>query len=360
MLRVQLSHLPFVVCLGWFIVFALRYQKCDAAKRVLMLYLGVCTVLYYCHAHYFTDGLSRPMESLWALCSLSTYPIYYIYILTLTSRTKPGYLCLLMFVPSLLIALAKLLYPYQATDVVRQVLFTLQIFAVCYYGIKRLKAFDTELARLYADTEERDTTAVKQLLMAVMAISVCAAIANTLGRHFFAQSDWLVFFLALAFSATQFLLSYIGYRRKFTVEQLCADISETDALLPETIEPDEFVTQHNAEIATKLEQLMLGQQFFLTPNLKISDVSRKIGICRTYISNYINQTYAVSFSDYVNQMRVEHAKRLLLDTAHYKMIEIAERSGFTSEQSFYRNFKKQTGMKPSEWQSEQKHNTGAQ
>ncbi|MDO5447094.1 MAG: hypothetical protein Q4F34_04870 [Prevotellaceae bacterium] len=32
-----------------------------------------------------------------------------------------------------------------------------------------------------------------------------------------------------------------------------------------------------------------------------------------------------------------------------KILPIADKSGFSSEQSFYRNFKKYTGMNPAHW-----------
>ena len=58
----------------------------------------------------------------------------------------------------------------------------------------------------------------------------------------------------------------------------------------------------------------------------------------------------MSFSDYINNLRVEHAKTLLSqNTENTKILTIATRSGFSSEQSFYRNFNKFTGMKPLEW-----------
>ena len=63
----------------------------------------------------------------------------------------------------------------------------------------------------------------------------------------------------------------------------------------------------------------------------------------------------MSFSNYINSLRVEHAKTLLLqNTENSKIATIANKSGFSSEQSFYRNFNKFTGMKPLEWAKKEK------
>lgn len=104
-----------------------------------------------------------------------------------------------------------------------------------------------------------------------------------------------------------------------------------------------------SDIGLKIENLMTEEQLYLTKKLKINDVSKRLGLCRTYVSNYINQTHDCNFSDYINKLRVEHAKKLLQTSSNTKHIVIAESSGFSSEQTFYRNFKKFTGTFPAEW-----------
>ena len=107
------------------------------------------------------------------------------------------------------------------------------------------------------------------------------------------------------------------------------------------------------KIGKSIDQLLITQQLYLTPNFKISDLAKATGICRTYISTYINQTKGMSFSDYINSLRVEHAKTLLLNSnANTKIYSIATQAGFSSLQSFYRNFHKFTGMKPMEWMNQ--------
>lgn len=51
------SFLPFEVCLFWTICFAALCGKADGPKRYFLAYIGTCTVLYFCHALFFTLGL---------------------------------------------------------------------------------------------------------------------------------------------------------------------------------------------------------------------------------------------------------------------------------------------------------------
>lgn len=345
MLRSLLSFIPFYVCLFWFITFITHYRKSDTAKRILTWFLFTCVVLYFCHALYFTVGLPHTMECVWTLCSMSVYPLYYVYICNLVSRPNSPLKIFIILLPGIIVALAKYFFPGEDADNARKLLFAIQLFVVIYFGYRKLYAFDKELANVYADTEGRDTTAVKHLLVAFLITSMLSGIANLLGKQYFAESDWLVFAVLTPFSVMLFALSYIGFTRDFSYEQFVEDSKDYGEQPTENKSAEE-----ERELGYNIEQLVITKQLYLTPNLKIGDVAKVTGICRTYISTYINQTKGVSFSDYINGLRVEHAKSLLSqNTDNTKIATLATRSGFSSEQSFYRNFHKFTGMKPLEW-----------
>ena len=345
MLRTLFSFIPFYVCLFWFITFITHYRKSDTAKRFLTWFLGTCVVLYFCHALFFSVGLSHPMECLWTLCSLSVYPLYYAYICNLVSRPNAPLKLFLILLPGIIVAVAKYFFPGDTVDNARKLLFAIQVFVVVYFGYRKLRTFDREIANVYADTEGRDTTAVKHLLIAFVLTSLCSAVANALGRHYFAQSDWMVLAVLTPFTVMLFALSYIGFTRDFSFEQFVEDSKESIE------QPTENTpAMEESEIGKSIDHLFITQQLYLTPNFKIGDLVKATGICRTHLSNYINQTKGMSFSDYINSLRVEHAKRLLSqNTENTKIVTIATQSGFSSEQSFYRNFHKFTGMKPLEW-----------
>ncbi len=345
MLRTLFSFIPFYMCLFWFITFITHYRKSDTAKRFLTWFLGTCVVLYFCHALFFSVGLSHPMECLWTLCSLSVYPLYYAYICNLVSRPNAPLKLFLILLPGIIVAVAKYFFPGDTVDNARKLLFAIQVFVVVYFGYRKLRTFDREIANVYADTEGRDTTAVKHLLIAFVLTSLCSAVANALGRHYFAQSDWMVLAVLTPFTVMLFALSYIGFTRDFSFEQFVEDSKESIE------QPTENTpAMEESEIGKSIDHLFITQQLYLTPNFKIGDLVKATGICRTHLSNYINQTKGMSFSDYINSLRVEHAKRLLSqNTENTKIVTIATQSGFSSEQSFYRNFHKFTGMKPLEW-----------
>lgn len=342
------SFLPFMVCLFWFICFAVNIRRDNVPKLYFTVYIATCTVLYLCHALFFTIGLTQEMECLWTLCSLSVYPLFYAYLTRLTTANFRLLHLLTLLLPGAAVALAKYLLPDAGIDRVRLLLFAIQIICVCYLGIRRLKNFDAKLQTVYADTERRDTTSVHHLLVAIIIVSIISGIANSVGKHLFGTSLWLLVAISSAFSVLLFSLSYICFNRVFTIDNLRLDEDNSQST-PQTPLPGEEVES----IGNKINELMTVRHYFTKKDLKISDLATEIGTNRTYISNYINRTYQCSFSDMVNKLRIEYAQQLIKSSAKgTKITQIADESGFASEQSFYRNFKKFTGMTPAEWQKD--------
>lgn len=346
------SFLPFAVCLFWAICFMAQWRRIDAPKRFMTGYLVTCVALYLCHGLFFTLHLPYAMECLWTLCSLSVYPLFYGYLCRLTSSDYTVRQLLIWLVPGALVAAAKYVFPDAGIDLVRLLLFSVQIVIVCRCGILKLKAFDRKLHAVYVDTEGRDTTAVHQLLVLIIIVSVLSGVANTVGKQFFGESLWLLVAISLAFSSVQFALGYICFCRNFAIDQLEADEADESPAANSKPTQNEGEKDSPEQIGQQIEALMVEQHYFLKADLKIGDVVKAIGSNRTYVSNYINTTYNCSFSDYMNRLRIEYAKELLASAREgTKLNQIASASGFGTEQSFYRNFKKFTGMTPAEWLS---------
>lgn len=88
---------------------------------------------------------------------------------------------------------------------------------------------------------------------------------------------------------------------------------------------------------------------FLRQRITIMDLCREIGINRTYISKFINETYGLNFNAWINHLRIEEAKRRITAARRRNLSEIAEQVGFTDLPHFSRLFKMKEGVSPSEW-----------
>jgi AraC-like DNA-binding protein len=98
---------------------------------------------------------------------------------------------------------------------------------------------------------------------------------------------------------------------------------------------------------TEIQQLMESEKFYLKPSITISDVSTAIGSNDKYISLSVNKFARMNFNYYINTLRIQEAKKKLLEENTESSIQdIAIACGFGNASSFIRVFKQITGLTP--------------
>jgi AraC-like DNA-binding protein len=98
----------------------------------------------------------------------------------------------------------------------------------------------------------------------------------------------------------------------------------------------------------RIENAVKEHQWYLEPGLSLSQLSRRVGMNRAYLSRAINDGLKTNFSDFINTMRVDYAKSLI-DDGELKMLDIALAAGFGSKASFNRVFRRLSGKTPSQY-----------
>ena len=98
-----------------------------------------------------------------------------------------------------------------------------------------------------------------------------------------------------------------------------------------------------------IQEKMENERLYLKPSLSVVDLAKAIGSNRTYVSTSINSHSGKSFAMFVNTYRVEYAKKIMEKDGKLSVAQVAEMSGFASEESFRRNFRNITGKSPSDW-----------
>jgi AraC-like DNA-binding protein len=94
---------------------------------------------------------------------------------------------------------------------------------------------------------------------------------------------------------------------------------------------------------------MIQDQIDTNMSLSLQQVSEELKINPTYLSREFSKYFEdLSFGDYIRKMRLEKAIHLI-ETTDYALTEIAYLTGFSDQSHFNRIFKKQMGMKASEY-----------
>lgn len=126
-----------------------------------------------------------------------------------------------------------------------------------------------------------------------------------------------------------------------------------DALPAEETErnKDENFEMRIPEYAAKIKNWFETERPYLRPSFKLVDVAAVVPLNRTYLSRIFNEGMGVSFTDYIRDLRMAEAKRLLAENPDAPIAAIAERCGFAGHSSFHRAFVQATGMKPSDFRA---------
>jgi AraC-like DNA-binding protein len=112
-----------------------------------------------------------------------------------------------------------------------------------------------------------------------------------------------------------------------------------------------IATETAAPLIKELEQFMAVEQPYLDANLVMPKLAKMLGWPTPKLSQLLNDNLDLSFNDFVNGYRIEHAKTLLLGETAMKMDDLAEHSGFNSLSTFYAAFKKHTQLTPAKYKA---------
>ena len=119
----------------------------------------------------------------------------------------------------------------------------------------------------------------------------------------------------------------------------------------EKYEGSRLTQQMLTENLKKIESTILNEKLFEDKDFSQSKLAEKIDLTARTISLTINQGKGQNFVDFINGVRIEAFKQMIVEEQHknYTMVAIAEMCGFKSSSTFYAAFKKQTGMTPKEY-----------
>ena len=106
-----------------------------------------------------------------------------------------------------------------------------------------------------------------------------------------------------------------------------------------------------SNILLKLDSLELKKKF-LSNSFKLVNVAKQMNTNTTYLSQIINQYKGVSFSEYVNNLRINYILTELEKNPvirKYNIEVISKEIGYKSCTTFINAFKKRVHMTPSEY-----------
>ena len=135
----------------------------------------------------------------------------------------------------------------------------------------------------------------------------------------------------------KFLHEFFNYE---SIEDVCCAL--TDILRKFTKETFEFSNVRHVDIISKAVSYVKTNY---TRKLTLTEVAEYVFLSPSYFSKIFKEEMDVHFNDYLNRVRVEKSKTLLL-TERISLVEIAANVGFYDQSYFNKVFKKTTGVTP--------------
>ena len=222
-----------------------------------------------------------------------------------------------------------------------EVIATLSFIVYLVFSVEALRDYRNRLQMRFSDPNLETYDWLRRLLMLLAVFAVLWLVLTIIDVFFMGYAlPFIYFYPYYLFIA--FLSYFVGFSSYYRNREVVV-WTEAEAESKIGLSMEQLTAYQN-----QLQTLMEEQKLFLNPRLRAQNVANELGLNVQTLSLVLNKGVGLSFHDYINQQRVEHFIERLseADLKQLTLLGIAQDSGFNSESSFYRIFKKYTGYSP--------------
>jgi len=240
---------------------------------------------------------------------------------------------------------------YNVLEEIVNMVFSLFVFVQCFILIFRKK-------NLYAAFLDFDDVRWIKIFM-FLGIGNCVVwlIGLSLRAQLGFRDESIYYPLRLATSILLYWIAYQGLIRYSLLQervQLRRTIRSSPSTSSSSTRPaDSGLDEKHALEFEKIRKYIIQEQRYLDPLLSLNSLSGEVQVSPGHLSRLINNYSDSNFTDFINSMRVEQAKEVLLNPVfeNYTIAAIGLECGFNSKSTFYSAFKKFTRQSPSAFRS---------
>lgn len=132
----------------------------------------------------------------------------------------------------------------------------------------------------------------------------------------------------------------------------CSSVDELNRWLSEVI--CQFIAVSFDYVDIKHSDIVYKTMDYIRNNclrrITLEEVANEVFLSKSYLSSIFKQETGISITDFINQTRIAHSKKLLSGTSK-SLIEIANECAFGDQSYFSRVFKRYEGISPKQFRS---------
>lgn len=227
------------------------------------------------------------------------------------------------------------------------------VFFLASYSIvvncRRILKYENNLPYFYSNTENRHKQWYLWLCVFIM-IEILFWFWVYIAKENSTIPKLLYYFFMTFFWI--YVFRFASMQKPVTID--LEDIADLDLIYDEDIcdtsasdDEEDGKEKPKLELLQRMESLMEVKKLYLNSDLTLISLAGELNSNRTYVSQIINKELHMTFYQYINKLRVEHACRLIVETDN-KLSNIAYESGFSTPASMARIMRELTGMTPSQ------------
>lgn len=305
--------------------------------------------------------LNYPNFALWAEPLILLYgPLLYFYTLRLTSPNKElSYRRFFHLIPFFIGILATVIaYHVHPADKKLEILegivnmeqgygsilgFALVYVHLFYYihlSKKEIKRVTADVELYYSQSYLVWLNKLLNALMVVLLISIVNGILQYSSLKFYFEVSLIIILVLVCGFIVNVILKALD--EPFLVPR------------PEGIRRSSGIpldAKESEEIFAKIQVALKEKRLFMQSDLTLGHLSKTIGSTSRKVSQVINDRMGHSFFDLINTYRIAEAQKIFRERKNPKLtvLEVMYEVGFNSKSSFNTQFKKKTGLTPSEY-----------
>ena len=189
---------------------------------------------------------------------------------------------------------------------------------------------------------------VKSLLAISIGLYLLILVSNMISLF---DEEWLIYFKIESVINSIFSVALVYSSMRFPVFSVHGDFRDASATVKNKYINSSLTEDTSNEIWAEINQVMKEEKPYLNSEYRLNDLAERVGKSVHHVSQTINEKEGKSFSDFINEFRVEEAKYLLNSgrTKQVTILAVSLEAGFNSKTAFYNTFRKMTGLTPSDY-----------